>query len=61
MKDRDILEEQINLISNAYWDSIFTILQLMMNDITPGDLYDYSPSGNFKEYFQNKYQVKLKQ
>lgn len=61
MKDRDILEEQINVLSNAHWDVIFTLLEFMMNDITPGDFLEYSPEGNYKEYFQNKYQVKLKQ
>ena len=61
MKDKDILEEQINIISNSHWDVIFTLLEFMMNDITPGDFDDYSKSGNIKEYFKNKYQVKLKQ
>lgn len=61
MKDRDILEEQINVLSNAHWDVIFTLLEFMMNDITPGDFLEYSPKGNYKEYFQKKYQVKLKQ
>jgi hypothetical protein len=61
MKDKDVLEEQINIISNSHWDVIFTLLEFMMNDITPGDFDEYSKSGNFKEYFKNKYQVKLKQ
>jgi len=61
MKDRDILEEQINVLSNAHWDVIFTLLEFMMNDITPGDFLEYSPQGNYKEYFQKKYQIKLKQ
>ena len=59
--DKVLIEEQINLISNAHWDVIFTLLKFMMNDITPGDFNQFSPKGNFKEYFQNKYQVKLKQ
>ncbi len=60
MKVKDLMEEQINLISNAHWDSIFILLEFMMNDITPGDFHEFTPKGNFKEYFQNKYQVKLK-
>jgi hypothetical protein len=61
MKDKDVIEEQINLISNTHWDVIFTLMEFMLNDINPSDLYEYSPGGYYKEYFQNKYQVKLKE
>lgn len=54
------LEEQIEILSNAHWDAIFELLQFLMNDIQPSDFYEFSPNGNIKQYFKNKYQVKIK-
>lgn len=61
MPNRDSkLEEQIEILSNAHWDAIFELLQFLMNDIQPSDFYEFSPKGNIKQYFKNKYQVKIK-
>lgn len=53
-------EEQKEILSNAHWDAIFELLQFLMNDIQPSDFYEFSPNGNIKQYFKNKYQVKIK-
>lgn len=53
-------EEQQEILSNAHWDAIFELLQFLMNDIQPSDFYEFSPNGNIKQYFKNKYQVKIK-
>jgi hypothetical protein len=53
-------EEQQEILSNAHWDAIFELLQFLMNDIQPSDFYEFSPNGNVKQYFKNKYQVKIK-
>lgn len=56
-----IYEEQKEILSNAYWDSVFQLLEFMLNDIFPSDFYEISPKGNIKEYFKKKYQINLKQ
>lgn len=48
-------EEKIQ--SDMQWDFVFEVLQFFMNDIEPSDLRDYSPSGNIREYFKNKYKL----
>lgn len=53
-------EEQQEILSNAYWDQIFELLQFLMNDIHPDDFFEHSPDGNIKQYFKSKYQVKIK-
>jgi len=60
MKDRNIIEEQIELLSSVHWDAVFELLQFMINDIYPGDFEEFSPNGVIKDYFKNKYQIKLK-
>jgi hypothetical protein len=53
-------EEQQEILSNAYWDQIFELLQFLMNDIQPDDFFEHSHDGNIKKYFKSKYQVRIK-
>lgn len=54
-------EEQKEILSNAHWDSVFQLLEFMINDIFPSDFFTISPDGNVKEYFKKKYQLTFKQ
>jgi hypothetical protein len=54
-------EEQQEILSNAYWDSVFQILEFMINDIFPSDFEEISPNRDIKLYFKKKYQILYKQ
>ena len=53
-------EEQQEILSNAHWEQIFQLLEFMVNGIYPDDFDDVSKSGDVREYFKRKYQVKFK-
>jgi hypothetical protein len=54
-------EKQKDILSNAYWDSVFQLLEFMINDIFPSDFNEISPNGDVKEYFKKKYQISFKE
>jgi hypothetical protein len=54
-------EKQKDILSNAYWDSVFQLLEFMINDIFPSDFNEISTNGDVKEYFKKKYQISSKE
>jgi hypothetical protein len=54
-------EKQKEILSDAYWDSIFQLLEFMINDIFPSDFEEVSPDGDVKLYFKRKYQITFKE
>jgi hypothetical protein len=54
-------EKQKEILSDAYWDSIFQLLEFMINDIFPSDFEEISPNGDVKQYFKTKYQISFKE
>lgn len=56
----EVINKQIEIISNARWDEVFNLLEFMVNDIFPSDFDEYCTTGIIRDYFKNKYQIKLK-
>lgn len=59
--DKEFREANELILSNAYWDYTFGILEFMMNDVYPSDFKEFSPEGKVKDYFKNKFKITARQ
>jgi len=55
-----IQHEQMEILSRATWEQVFSLLEFMMNDIYPDDFDRFSPDGIIKDYFKNKFHIQIK-
>lgn len=58
-EDSEFFDKQIRIISDARWDEVFELLQFIVNDIYPSDFDEYCKTGIIRDYFKNKYQIRL--
>jgi len=59
-KINEIMDE-MDIVSNAHWENVFSLIDFMINGIYPDDFAKYSDTGLVKDYFKNKYHIKIKQ
>jgi len=59
--DKEFREANELILSNAYWDYTFAMLEFMMNDVFPSDFEEFAPNGVVKDYFKNKVKITARQ